>query len=271
MTTLPQQPTLLELQTWVAARIVDPRLIDCSADEGPLFPPAAGDVAVRLHAYADGYPARIREVLVDTFPALTHLIGERRTTELTHRYLAACRPRSFNLNLAGHGLPGYLRSDPLSADLPFLPDLALLEWRLAVAFHAQQLDPLDPMRLASWAPADWETAVLRFQPAVAVISSPWPLRALRAARETPPEKIDINMSLGPEHLLLYRQGFTVRCDPIGAAEAGTLGSLLSGASLGGVTGKLAEAGQDPSRAGEWFRRWMQLGLIAGCARKECAS
>jgi hypothetical protein len=260
---------LRETQEWLARRILDGGQLGSAAD-GVLITPPDGNLAARLHAYADGYPARLREALSDTFPAVMHLIGEQQAIALTSRYIAAHPPRSFNLNHAGNALVDFLRDDDLTATLPFLPDLAALEWRMARAFHAEELPPLDPAQLAEWDPESWPSAVLRFQPAVAVVSSPWPLRALHAARDTPLEEIDLDLRDRPDDVLVRRHGLAVHCDGIEAAQAQALARLLAGETLGAVMQQLADRDHDPEAVGGWFSRWMQVGLIVE-ARLQSAS
>jgi hypothetical protein len=254
---------LRDLQEWLAGRIVDPLRLDAGPASDVLDDPPQGDLGIRLRVYADGYPARIRESLIESFPAVTHLIGERQTTELTARYLRSRPPLSFNLNHIGSQLAAFLRADPLTTSFPFLPDLATLEWHVMRAFHAAQLPPLDPTAFADWGNDDWETAGLRFQPAVAVVRSLWPLRDLHAAREIPVAQIDIDLVDRPENVLVRRHDLLVHCDAIDAREATALQALLSGATLGHVLAHLADCAGDPATVGAWFTRWMQLGLIVG--------
>lgn len=257
---------LRETQEWLAGCVLEAAQLEIAAAHDVLHIPPGGDLTRRLHAYADGYPARIREALVESFPAVTHLIGEQQTTELTRRYVAAFPPRSFNLNHAGSALVDFLRTDLTAESFPFLPDLAMLEWRVLRAFHAQELPPLDPAALAGWDDDAWQSAWLRFQPAVAVVSSPWPLRDLHAARETPLADIDIDLRVGPDHVLVRRHGLLVHTDAVDAVEARALQGLLGGTTLGNVMEQLADTDHDPAAVSAWFGRWMQLGMIVHVER-----
>lgn len=257
---------LREIQAWLAGCIVDPSRLDSAGPAAVLGVPPSGDLAARLHAYADGYPARIHESLTEGFPAVMHLVGTGQAFALTQRYIVAHPPRSFNLNHAGSGLVEFLRQDALTASLPFLPDLAWLEWLLLRAFHAEEQAPLDPARIAQWDDGAWASARIRFQPAVAVISSEWPLRDLHDARATPLEEIDIEVRDRPDHVLIRRRGVAVHRDGINATEARVLRALLAGQTLGAVMQSLADHQQDADAIGGWFARWMQQGLIVDIGR-----
>ena len=183
---------------------------------------------------------------------------------LTERYIRATVLRSYNLNDAGSGLPPFLRNDPLTERLPFLPDLAELEWHIARAFHAHEHPPLDPTPLSTWTMAEWERAVLRFQPSVALVSSAWPIRSIWECRETPVEQIDLEMTDRPERVLIYRNGLQVCCESVDAHEATVLAALLAGRSLGDTARSIEGAGDGGSLPAAAFARWMRAGIIVRC-------
>jgi hypothetical protein len=249
------------VQRWLAAQVLHPEQPEAEASEALILAPPRGRAAERLGVYVDGYPARVREVLAETFPAVAHVIGPQALTDLTQRYLASVPLRSGNLNHAGAEVSAFLRDDPLTASLPFLADLAELEWSVARAFHAREDPPFDPTPLAEWSLEDWDHAVLRFQPSVSVVASDWPIREIWERRETPIEKIDIALQNRPDRVLVRRAGFDVACESLPAAEARALAALLAGQTLGQVAELLAAEGDGPAVISTWFARWMNLGMI----------
>ena len=251
----------------MAALLLRPERLDASATAvaALIAPPRADTPATRLRIYADGYPARVQEVLAETFPAVAHVIGEPALARLTHRYVRTTVLRSYNLNEAGSHLPRFLRRDPLTERLPFLPDLAELEWRVAVAFHAHERPPLDPAPLATWTMADWERTVLGFQPSVALVCSEWPIRSIWECRETPIEQIDLDLRDRPERVLVYRSGLQVHCESVDRHEAGILADLLAGRSLGEVARRGASVRDGDTVLAATFARWMRAGIIVRCA------
>ena len=219
----------------------------------------------RLRVYANGYPARLEEALKETFPAVEHVVGPRAFATLAHRFAGAVPLHSYSLNDAGGQLPDLLRSDPLTANLPFLPDLARLEWHVANAFHATDELTFDPAPLARWSLDDWERAVLRFQPWVAVVESDWPIREIWERRETPVEAIDVDLHDRPEQVLVRRAGFAVTCESLDAAEAYALRLLLDGRALGDAMARLTAKGEDPAAVSAWFARWSSLRMVISCS------
>ncbi len=254
----------------MASLILDPERIDAVTADAPVAAPHRGTIAERLRVYSEGYPARVHEALADTFPAVAHVIGPRSLADLTRRYVRAVALRSCNLNDAGSALSDFLQRDVARARFPFLPDLARLEWRVAQAFHAHEQPPLDPRPLAAWSLADWEGAVLQFQPAVALVCSDWPIREIWAARDTPVEQIDIDLRDRRERILVRRSGFEVVCESLPADEATALAALLARHSLGEAMHLVTADGCDPAAVSIWFTRWMVLGLIIDCSARQSA-
>jgi Putative DNA-binding domain len=225
------------------------------------------DAAIeRLRAYTGGYPARIEDALADSFPALRRVIGARTFAELRARYLPHVPDAIYNLNDVGSGFAAFLATDALTAQLPFAPDLARLEWAVQAAFHARERAPFDPSVLADWALEDWDEAVLELQPSVAVVASPWPIRDVWAARDTPIEEVDIQLEGRPDRVLVHRQGTKVNCESVSEEEALALEALRAGSTLGGIAQELAERGSDADLIGRWFAGWSRRGLIAACRR-----
>ncbi|HVN84569.1 MAG TPA: putative DNA-binding domain-containing protein [Candidatus Binatia bacterium] len=252
-------PTLRETQQWLGSQIV--------RSPGPLArdliaAPPRGEIRERLDVYINGYPARAHDALDESFPALVHLIGHEATHDLVARYLPALTVRSYNLNDLGTELPSFLRTDCLTERFPFLPDLAELEWKVARAFHARDDVPFAPSRLAAWTEEQWANAVVRFQPSVAVVCSPWPILTLWNARETPISAIDIDLTDHAEPVLIRRVGFGVRCEPIDVNEARLLSGLIAGRRLGEAMAELAEANDETGDVSSWFARWVRQHLLS---------
>jgi hypothetical protein len=226
--------------------------------------PAPAVAADRLDVYAGGYPARVRDALADTHPALARLVGEAAFAALAQRYAAAMPLTSYNLNDAGAHLAAFVAGDALGRAYPFLADLAALEWCIAQAFHAAERPALDPRALA-WSLDDWDRAVLELQPSVAVLASRWPLLALWERGDAAPDEAR-RAAGAAQAMLIRRAGLVVRCEAISAGEAAALRLLLDGQTLGAVMEQLGAAGHDAETVSQWCAGWMRDGIVAGAHR-----
>lgn len=266
--------SLLECQRTLAAFVVEPSLAakpSAAALLGAILrAPQSLQPADAVGIYSGGYPARIREALLDTYPAVAAVVGEEAFTDLALTMIEMTPPDSKNLNDAGRALPPLLASALAGSDVvrryPFLADLALLEWRIVEAFHAAVGEPADFSAAAGWTPAQWEATRLRFQAGTAVVRSKWPIQEIWSRRERPPAEIAAYFGEKSETLLVRRRGLEVRIDVLEDGEAAALEMLMAGASLGDALGKLAERGVGSAAVLGWFSRWNGAGLIAGYSR-----
>lgn len=259
-----QSSTLREAQRSLSARIVSHWSADAANVAGLFGRPPRGALEQRLGVYADGYVARLHDALRETYPALAHLAGGRRFAALARRYAVGCRTDSYNLNDCGADLVEFLRADPLAEDYSFAPDLAQLEWRVAQAFHAAEFAPFDPATTAGWSEADWQGAVLRFQPSVALVRSVWPIRSLWQTRATPLREIDIDLADPCESVLVFRSTWDVRVEGVVEGEARAISGLMAGRPLGRVAAEVVAAGFTAESAFQWLRRCQPHGIIRDC-------
>jgi hypothetical protein len=224
----------------------------------------------RLAAYVNAYPARIFEALDESVPAVRHLAGDTAFGEIVRRYASRVPRGIYSLSDVGAELPGLLASDSIGQRLPFLADLAALEWRIALAFHAHQRSPFDASLLAGWGLEQWEGATIELQSSVAVVRSAWPILDLWNLRETPISEIDLELAGRAQTVLVSRDGFSVSCDLVENAQAVVLEALLEGVTLGVALERLATTsteGADESTASAvstWFSAWTARGLIVDC-------
>ena len=67
-----------------------------------------------------------------------------------------------------------------------------------------------------------------------------------------------------DRVLVYRRGFDVAIESIGAAEAEAVESLQNRELLGDAIAKLAGSGAEPGSVVGFFSRWVSLGLVVSC-------
>ena len=194
--------------------------------------PPAGTVEARWHVYASGLVERAVEAIGNDFPALAKVLGPGPLRSLADRYTRRFLPRSYDLGQIGDRLAGFLEGDDLTRALPFLPDLARLEWAVAEAFVSSDEPPLrwdDLARLGAEAAADLS---LRLRPGVAVLRSEWPFHAIWACRDMAVSEIDVPLRDRPCSVLVARRGLDVVCRPLDepsvtVAEAAAAGRRLA--------------------------------------------
>jgi uncharacterized protein len=213
--------------------------------------------AHRLAVYADGYVARVDESLGEVYPAVARVVGNEAFHRLVHAYARAHQPASWDLGRAGEQFPGYVAALPDLAELPFLGDLARLEWALHAAFFTQRGEaslarPATPEALAAWRP--------RFSPAMAVVTSPWPVVDLWELREKPDAEVNLQVKDRPQAALVYQDvEHGVRLARLSPAQARIHAAL----SAGGTFGEALEAAGEVTEVevGSLTSLWSTAGLV----------
>lgn len=256
-------PSMAELQRWFKQSI-SPRAGAPSPALTAVLNPQGGEPGVqRLAVYAGGYVVRIRAALAEVYEAVRWAVGEPVFARLAEAYARRHPSQDYNLSAVGRHLPAFLEADPVTQRLPFLPDLARLEWTVCRAFHAFERPPCDAATVERLALSDGESVRLIFQPAVAVVTSAWPILDCWTVRRQPREQVDLEIVNRPQHVRVFRRGVEVRCEVVSPDEAQALSGLLAGKAIGDVYHELAASRGEPSPplVAEWFARWMRDGMI----------
>jgi len=226
--------------------------------------PPQGTLESRWHIYASGYLARIVETLEHDYPAVKRALGNVHFEALTERYLAAHSPRSFDLRYAGDRLASFLEQDPVTAKLPFLPDLAKLEWHLSEAFVAKDPEPLLWSVLQTMAPEAVSDLRLVLNPGTAVIRSDWPIIDIRSLKDKSDDEVSLGVEGRPSIVLVYRYELQARCRNLDEEDARFIEAAAEGTSLAELQTAQVDDGDDPDtvqRLLERFRRLVDEGLF----------
>lgn len=191
------------------------------------------DPARRFAIHRNNVWASLVDALAASFPVVATLVGDEFFRAMAGVYARCQPPASPVLAEYGAGFADFIADFPPAAGLPYLADVARLEWLLVRSRHAAEAPALAPSRLQALLAQPQRLAAtgLRFHPSVALLSSAYAVTSLWGAHQGPgaPPATDPWQA---ESALVLRQGLTpvVRSlDPGAAAFAGT---LLRGASLG---------------------------------------
>ena len=255
---------LREFQQWMKRRIREHGPVVAPSAAAPVNPQRGTPGEVRIASvYGGAYVTRIQDALAEVYDAVRFVLGEGTFAQLAHDYTARHPSQDYNLSFAGRHLPEFLAASPLTVRLPFLPDLARLEWLVCQAFHAFDQPPADLAQFASLPLEQWEQIRVQCQPSVGLVSSAWPIRDIWAARTQPRDAVRIDVVSRPQHVVVRRDDLTVTCELLEERAALLLARLLAGETLGAACGALAQLeGIEVSAASVWFNQWARQGLIA---------
>ena len=150
---------------------------------------------------------RLTGVLEATYPVVTRLVHERFLAYAADQYIRACPPAGPCLFEYGASFPDFLEALPPCRPLPYLPDVARLEWALHRARHADDVTAIDPAILRDLGIDAVVGATFRLHPAVSLLASPWPIDDIwRANQPEADPDLTVDLDRGGVQLEVRRDG-----------------------------------------------------------------
>jgi hypothetical protein len=224
-------PTLLEVQRAIGAFLTQSDLAAAAFVIGDDIAPDA-----RLSIYRNTYLGNLVGALRISFPAVRRLVGEEFFEGATRAFIEAHPPRSAYLNSYGAEFSTFLTDFPPAASLPYLPDVARLEWAVNNAIHAQDVPSLDPTKLAAL-PADADPRFVA-HPSVSLLRTEYPADAIWNATlsENDDALSAIDLDDGPQFLLVSRGARGISASRLSADEYRFAQAIFSGLALSRALG-----------------------------------
>ena len=221
---------LRALQAGFAQAIGDPRAVEAAA---PLF---AGDpqvVADRLAVYRGNALANTGKALSGAYPVIVRLVGEEFFEGLAREYLRRHPSRSGDLNDYGESFAAFLTDFPHVRELPYLPDVARLEWGVHRAHFAADVPAFDVSRLAAIPPERQGDVRFTFNPAVSLVASRFPVDRIWEVNQPAFDgEVNVDLEAGPCVTMIVRPRFRVQVRRLSTAAHAWIDAAARGRRLG---------------------------------------
>lgn len=181
--------------------------------------------ADRLHIHRNTMLTALSNALALTYPAVEALVGAEFFAQTARAFIQADPPRAALLTRYGAAFPDFLGRYELLAGLPYLPDVARLEWAVEQAAHGPSDDEAAP-------PADTDIGGTRLAlaPSLALLQTGYRAEPIwRAALDNDGDalsRIDIGRTVSM--LAIWRSGDGVGVSSLGPAAASFLEELIAG-------------------------------------------
>ncbi|MBL8480046.1 MAG: putative DNA-binding domain-containing protein [Sterolibacteriaceae bacterium] len=191
------------------------------------------------------------DALADSFPVTQALVGEDFFRAMAREFVRAHPPRSPVLALYGEGFAGFIGNFPPVAGLPYLADLARLEYLRVRSWHAADDDAITAERITAVLadPDGLPDSLLSLHPALFVLPSEHAVVSLWAAHqaESPALALAAVDPARAESALLCRIGLEVEIRRVGHGTALFIGLLQQAATFAAATAEsmAADADFDP--------------------------
>jgi uncharacterized protein (UPF0276 family) len=249
---------LAERQQDFAAALFD------KGSEAPLLVQLAGEApARRLAIYRANLSAHWDRALSSAYPVVRQLVGAVFFSALARAYGKAHSSQDADLNRFGAAFAEFLTHFEHVADLPWLPDMARLEWSLHQARYAPDAVAIPASALAAMTPEQFDASRPLLHPACSLHASSWATVPLWLAHQPggPPFPTQMRSA---SHALVARPGWKVELAQLSPAAHAALAALAAGARFGAALDAAfdVDAGAD---VGAMLKQWLELGVFAALA------
>lgn len=216
----------MSTQTAFAAALLD-----------PVLPPPEGlitwngsDPVRRFAVYRNNVIVSLVDALADTFPVMQEPVGEDFFRAMARTFAFAHPPGSRVMAFYGAEFPAFVEGFPPAAGVPYLADVARLEYLRVLAYHAADAAPLPPGEIAAALgdpdalPSPW----MMLHPSLHILSSRFAVASLWGAHQG---LLDISEIVpeASETALALRHGLEVEVLRILPADGAFIAALHNGA------------------------------------------
>jgi hypothetical protein len=225
------------------------------------------DASAGLRTYRANAQACAERALAAAYPVLAQMLGEEAMRALARDLWRAQPPLHGDLACFGGGLAGWVAGVPAWAGMPWLADVARLEWAVHTAQGAADA-PAAPPDLQPLGDAAPDRLRVEFVPGSARIVSEWPVLTLWRAHQRPvdtaPDLHAARQALAErraEAVWVWRRGLQVELAALGMAELAFNDHLTAGLALGQALAEVL-AGHPDFSFEHWLTRALREGWLA---------
>ena len=208
----------------------------------------------RFAVYRNNVAVSLIEALSSRFPVVKRLVGDEFFSAMAKRYVLREPPFSPLLIHYGETFPMFIEEFEPAKPLPYLADVARLEFARGRAYHAADAEPLPAQLFADLPEEKIGATLVTLHPSVGILASAYPVLSIweanQAAAVTPVEEWQ------SEAVLVARPVLEVKTERLGTGVATFLLALQSGASI-------AEAVETASSAAPGFNTAEGLATLIG--------
>jgi hypothetical protein len=223
-------------QSDFAAALFDPSL-DCPAGFSVWN---GSDPARRLAVYRNNVIASLIDALAETYPVVQELVGTDFFRAMAAVFVRQAPPRSRILARYGQGFAAFIEQFEPARGVPYLPDMARLEFARVRAYHAADAEPVTHAALGLALASPERIAELRLvcHPSLSVIDSRFAVVSLWAAHQGEGDLTTLDPGQ-PQDAFVLRAGLDVLVLHAPAGGAAFVRALLQGRCFGDAAGAAA--------------------------------
>ena len=236
--------------------------------DSELPPPAAiGDGSGRVdgkrfNVYRNNVIVSLVDTLATVYPAIERLVGEEFFRAAAGLYVRNNPPQSPLMFDYGGGFADFLETFEPAQSVPYLGDVARLEWGWNKVYHANDAAVLDPSALTAVGAERLDGVRFVFHPAAAIIVSRFPVVTLFEANRNPAVEPIAQLPDHGEAALVTRPDIDVEVHRLSTGCAQFLQHLSTGDTLAEAAASAYQSNPHEFDLGQSLTLFLQSGAAA---------
>ena len=210
--------------------------------------------ADHLTIYRNSIHGKLIRALREIYPVCRRLVGDGFFTAMATVFVRRYPSQSPNLGDFGQDFATFVSGFEPASGLAYLPDIAALEWAWHRAFNAAGDEPMELQALDAVSEGARGRIVFRLPVSATLLASAFPTHTIwEANQDGAPDCGMIDIDQGGIRLIVWRQGFELRIEPLDDLEWEFLRAVDAGRPLAELFD--GSAAQD------------RVSLLPGCAAR----
>jgi hypothetical protein len=182
----------------------------------------------RFQVYRHNLQATYVAALQSTYPVVAAIVGDDFFDYAARQYVRQHSSWSGDLNDYGDRFARFVAGLPQTKHLPYLEDVAHLEWAMQEVARAAEPGLFNARGLARVPPARYPELRFELHPASRLLFSPYPLLAIwRLHHSSANSDVTVNLEAGSVRLLVIRRQ-DIELEPLSRGEHEMLSALAAG-------------------------------------------
>ncbi|MGD9543472.1 MAG: DUF2063 domain-containing protein [Methylocystis sp.] len=187
--------------------------------------------ARRFAVYRNNICVGLVDALAERFPVCRQLVGDEFFRAMARHYVRRFLPCSPILFEYGDEFATFVSTFEPARQLPYLGDVARLEYAVGQSFHAADAAPLPMEKLRALQPERLARATATLHPSAYVLASRYPIISIWKAHLSDDERNPLNLDDG-EEALVVRPALEIRVTILPAGGSAFVSALQEGKTFG---------------------------------------
>lgn len=214
----------------------------------------------QLDLYRNNSVGVLSDNLKHVYPTVLSIVGEAFFNTLVRHYIPLNPSRSGDLRHYGENFADFVSHYPAAESMPYLPDVAQLDWRWHQVYHAADDATYDMNKLAQVKPEEYGRLFFVLAQASALVQSDYPLLDIWQVSQTEnSHEARVDLDSAEHNVLMLRTKGEIHLHLISDAEVVFIESLAEAYAFADAFEKASAEGEFDIQAS--LQKLIQFGLI----------